>query len=79
MVISALFVITVIGPRLKTKREESSTTDMTGELTLEDLATFDGKDGRLAYFAFEGKVYDATKVNSGNRGFTWDGTMPVTT
>jgi predicted heme/steroid binding protein/uncharacterized membrane protein len=28
--------------------------------TLEELEQFDGKDGRPAYFAFDGKVYDAT-------------------
>ena len=68
MVISAVFVITVIGPRLKAKRKESSVTDMTGELTLEDLAAFDGKDGRPAYFAFEGKVYDATQSKLWKQG-----------
>jgi predicted heme/steroid binding protein len=29
--------------------------------TTEELAKFDGKDGRPAYFAYEGKVYDVTK------------------
>jgi predicted heme/steroid binding protein/uncharacterized membrane protein len=60
MVISALFVITVIGPRLKVKRKETPLADSTGEFTLEDLASYDGKEGRAAYFAFEGKVYDAS-------------------
>ena len=68
MVISALFVITVIGPRLKAKRKESSIPDMTGELTLEDLVVFDGKDGRPAYFAFEGKTYDATQSKLWKQG-----------
>jgi predicted heme/steroid binding protein/uncharacterized membrane protein len=68
MIISALIVITVIGPRLKAKRKESSTTDMTGDLTLENLAAFDGKDERPAYFAFEGKVYDATQSKLWKQG-----------
>lgn len=68
MVISALIVITVIGPRLKAKRKGASTADMTGELTSEDLATFDGKDGRPAYFAFEGKIYDATQSKLWKQG-----------
>jgi predicted heme/steroid binding protein/uncharacterized membrane protein len=68
MVISALFVITVIGPRLKARRKESSIPDMTGELTLEDLAAFDGKDGRPAYFAYEGKIYDATQSKLWKQG-----------
>jgi predicted heme/steroid binding protein len=35
--------------------------DSTGALTLEDLSSYDGKEGRPAYFAFEGKIYDATQ------------------
>lgn len=61
MVVSALFVITVIGPRLKTKSKEPSARDRGGELTPDDLAAYDGKEGRPAWFAFEGKVYDATQ------------------
>ena len=68
MVLSALFVITVIGPRLKLKRKESSIADMTGQLTIEDLTAFDGKDGRPAYFAFEGKIYDATQSKLWKQG-----------
>ncbi|ACD93932.1 CopD family protein [Trichlorobacter lovleyi] len=60
MVLSALFVITVIGPRLKAKRKELLYPNSTGELTLEGLASYDGIEGRPAYFAFEGKIYDAT-------------------
>ena len=36
---------------------------MEGELkkfTLEKLKQYDGRDGRPAYFAYKGKVYDAT-------------------
>jgi len=36
---------------------------MEGELkkfTLDDLKQYDGKDGRPAYIAFNGKVYDVT-------------------
>ena len=68
MVISALYVITVIGPRLKAKRREPSLTGAGGELTLDDLASYDGKDGRPAWFAFEGKVYDATGSKLWNQG-----------
>lgn len=55
------FVVTVIGPRLKAKRKEPLPTVTTGEFTLEDLASCDGKEGRPAYFVFEGKIYDATQ------------------
>lgn len=68
MVVSALFVITVIGPRLKAKRKEPSLAGSTDELTLEALASYDGKDGRPGYFAFEGKIYDATKSGLWKQG-----------
>lgn len=61
MVVSALFVITVIGPRLKAKRKETSLADAAGGLTIEELASYDGKDGHPAYFVFEGKIYDASQ------------------
>ncbi len=35
----------------------------TARFTLKDLARFDGKEGRSAYTAFEGKVYDVTGSN----------------
>lgn len=61
MVTSALIVITVIGPRLKARKKESPLTGaMGGTITEEDLAGRDGKDGRPAWFAVEGKIYDAT-------------------
>ncbi|NTW28535.1 MAG: cytochrome B5 [Coriobacteriia bacterium] len=31
------------------------------EFTLDDLADFDGKDGRPAYVAYEGIVYDVSE------------------
>lgn len=31
------------------------------KFTLEELKQYDGKDGRPAYFAYKGKVYDATE------------------
>lgn len=68
MVISAIFVITVIGPRLKAKKKETSLTDSTGKLTPDDLAAYDGKEGRPAYFAFEGQIYDASQSNLWKQG-----------
>jgi predicted heme/steroid binding protein/uncharacterized membrane protein len=61
MVLSALFVVTVIGPRLKARRKEPAPAGAAGGFTLESLASYDGKEGRPACFAFEGKVYDATQ------------------
>lgn len=60
MVSSAAIVITVIGPRLKAKREEPRPVPTTGDLVPDELASCDGTAGRPAYFAFEGKIYDAT-------------------
>lgn len=37
------------------------------EFTIEELSTFDGKDGRLAYVAVNGKVYDVSTEK------TWGG------
>ena len=37
------------------------------EFTLEDLKKFDGRDGRPAYVAFKGMVYDLTESSM------WDG------
>ena len=68
MVISAAFVITVIGPRLKSKRKEQPLGGITGALTFDDLTACDGKEGRPAYFAFEGKIYDATQSRFWKQG-----------
>lgn len=68
MVISAIFVITVIGPRLKAKRNDPVSGPTSGYLTLDELASCDGKDGRPAYFAYEGKVYDATESRFWKQG-----------
>jgi predicted heme/steroid binding protein len=59
MVCSALFAVFVLGPRLRRKRVQEGTIG-DGALTLEQLAQFDGKDDRKAYFAYQGDIYDAT-------------------
>ena len=61
MVISAAYVILVIGPKLKAKkRGNGGELPVGGDLTGDQLASFDGKEGRPAYFGFEGKLYDAS-------------------
>jgi predicted heme/steroid binding protein/uncharacterized membrane protein len=79
MVLSALYVVTVIGPKLKAKKRGEAgqhaapnapspggegpgrgTPGPVGDLTCDQLAWYDGKEGRPAYFGFEGKLYDAS-------------------
>lgn len=61
MVLSALYVVTVIGPKLKAKkRGDGAALPAGGEMTAEQLASCDGKEGRPVFFAFEGKVYDVS-------------------
>lgn len=59
MVCSAMFVLLVIAPRLRrgTVRRPSGEN---GEMDAAELAGFDGKEGRKAYFGYQGRVYDAT-------------------
>jgi predicted heme/steroid binding protein/uncharacterized membrane protein len=59
MVGTAVYVVSVIGPKLKAKRKEAPA-PVGGDLTPEQLSACDGKDGRPAFFAFQGRIYDAT-------------------
>lgn len=59
MVSSALFVVLYIGPRLKQKKAAPSSAG-TGDMTREELAGFDGKEGRPAYIAYNDGIYDVT-------------------
>jgi predicted heme/steroid binding protein/uncharacterized membrane protein len=58
---SALVVVLVIGPRLRAKRKADppNSTDKSS-FTPEELAFFDGSEGRPVYFGYNGKVYDAS-------------------
>ena len=59
MVSTALFAVFVIGPKLKQKK--ASSISESGEYTLTRLAGFDGDADRLAFIAYQGKVYDVSK------------------
>jgi predicted heme/steroid binding protein len=59
MVISAAFVIMVIGPRLRKKRNDAAQPISSGDMDAEELALCDGKEGRPALFAYQGMIYDA--------------------
>ncbi|GFE57693.1 CopD family protein [Geobacter sp. AOG1] len=62
MAVSALYVVIVIGPKLRRQIKNGETpAGAGGDLTLEALAGFDGKEGRPAYVAYQGGVYDVTE------------------
>lgn len=58
MVTTAVIVTFVVGPRLKQRRQ--AVDQGKKDLTPDELSQFDGKEGRPAYFAYGGKIYDAT-------------------
>jgi predicted heme/steroid binding protein len=60
MVIAALSVVLLIAPRLRRKMLQPAP-EGKDELTMAELSRFDGKDGRPAYFAYNGQVFDATE------------------
>ncbi len=59
MVIAALSVVLLIGPRLRQKKRQLAPAKK-DELTVTELSQFDGKDDRPAYFAYDGQVFDGT-------------------
>lgn len=59
MVAAALIAVFIIAPRLRGKKLPRAATGKS-ELTAAELSLFDGKDGRPAYFACEGQVFDGT-------------------
>jgi predicted heme/steroid binding protein len=62
MVSSAAFVITFVGPRLR-KGGVSAEAPKDGVFGTAALSQFDGKDGRPAFVAYKGVVYDVTGSN----------------
>jgi predicted heme/steroid binding protein len=67
MVISALFVVLVIGPRLRGTKG-MPTSEIGGEMSESELSQFDGKEGRKAYFACNGRVFDVSASNLWKNG-----------
>lgn len=59
LVLSALFAVFILGPRLRSKKAAFPQAD-TDVLTQESLLQFDGKGGRPAYFSYKEEVFDAT-------------------
>lgn len=59
MVAMALLAVFVIGPKLRKKRGVAQEVAL-GDMTLEQLVRCDGKEGRPACFAFQGRIFDAS-------------------
>ena len=59
MVSTAAFVTLVIGPKLRKKREITLATQKQN-LNLEELSQFYGREGRPAYIAYQGDIYDVS-------------------
>ena len=57
MVGTAIVVVVFIRPRLMSKARQASVSTK-GDMTLEELAACDGRQGRPAYIAYEGKIRD---------------------
>jgi predicted heme/steroid binding protein len=60
MLSSAVVVTLYIGPRLRKKRSLAPAVE-NGTCTLDGLCQFDGSEGRPAYIAYQGIIYDMTK------------------
>ncbi len=64
MVSTAAIVTFIIGPKLKKKMQEKREVEISEgkhDLTLEELQSCDGKEGRPAFVAYAGKIYNVTK------------------
>ncbi|MBI5213564.1 MAG: hypothetical protein HY957_09410 [Nitrospirae bacterium] len=60
MASTAAVVTFIIGPKLRKKINAADIHKAKKEFTIEDLHSFDGKEGRPAFVAYKGKIYDAT-------------------
>jgi predicted heme/steroid binding protein len=68
MLTSATVVVTVIGPRLKRAMHAPPAPPAAGDMTVAELGVCDGKDGRPAYIAYNGLIYDASDSSMWKQG-----------
>lgn len=59
MVCSAMFAVFFLGPRLRRKKAKVAMAQ-SDDLSPEELTQYDGKEGRKAYFSYQGEIFDAT-------------------
>jgi len=67
MVLSAFFVVLFIGPKLK-RRGKKAEPPAGGVFDPVTLSAFDGKEGRPAYIAYKGNVFDVTALKLWKNG-----------
>ncbi len=60
MVSTAVFVTFVVGPKLKKKMLQQALSEPEGDMHDDELSGYDGKEGRPAYIAYKGILYDVT-------------------
>lgn len=69
-IVVVLFLLMITG--CSQKATENDTPDLSGnsqlELTIEELATYNGKDGNPAYIAVDGIIYDVSKSSRWKNG-----------
>jgi predicted heme/steroid binding protein/uncharacterized membrane protein len=59
VMLSSAFIITVfIGPKMRRRLKSPVAACLSKEMTTEQLSAFDGKEGRPAYIAYKGIIYD---------------------
>jgi predicted heme/steroid binding protein len=67
MVSTAFLVTFVLGPRMKS-RKMTLVEEGKHDLTMDELAQFDGKEGRKAYLCYSGNIYDVTASPMWDKG-----------
>jgi predicted heme/steroid binding protein/uncharacterized membrane protein len=61
IMLSSAFVVTIfIGPKMRQRLKSPVAVCLSREITPEQLLAFDGKEGRPAYIAYKGIIYDIT-------------------
>lgn len=61
VMLSSAFVVTIfIGPKMRQRLKSPVAACLSKEMTPDQLANFDGKEGRPAYIAYKGIIYDIT-------------------
>jgi predicted heme/steroid binding protein/uncharacterized membrane protein len=61
VMLSTAFIVTIfIGPKMRQRLKSPVAACLSKEMTEEQLLPFDGKDGRPAYVAYKGIIYDIT-------------------